>query len=98
MDFKKAVDWDDSTPLAFHGLRPGNVKKTLVIGQKAARGLSQRTASDRGHFYAYADKRGTLRVHTNHYPWRDYMALGKTRVSGRRRTRFSCPPGARSPG
>ena len=71
------MDWTSTDLIAFHGVRP-DARPTRQMGAaKGPRGVSFQGASDRGHFYAWAWKVGTLFVETNYAPWRDYDVRGK---------------------
>ena len=76
VDLKEPIDWRTKDSVAFHGVVP-NHRTTVAHGIKAARGTSFRAASDRGHFYTWANKLGTCRVATNYEPWIDYKVFGK---------------------
>lgn len=59
------MDWRTKDPVAFHRVKP-DVRTTIVLGSKAARGNSYQVASDRAHFYVWAHKVGGCLT----YGWR----------------------------
>ncbi|CAJ1441512.1 unnamed protein product [Effrenium voratum] len=70
MEFKQAVDWTSLQSVLFQGVTPHASPCT-------ARGPSVRDALNRGHFYVFADKQGTLEVATSGWvPWSDYSVKG----------------------
>ena len=70
VEFISAVDWTSLRKMVFLGSTP-NAEPTV------ARGPKQREAIDQGHFYAWANKVGTLHVETSGYvPWTDYVVRG----------------------
>ena len=70
LEFKKAVDWATLQLVEFNGVRP-NASPTV------ARGDNQRSVMNRGHFYCWAWKNGTVAVQTSGYePWADYSVKG----------------------
>ena len=82
VNLKESIDWDKTDNFAFHGVKP-NAEATVVpqttnpSGTKRPRGANFREASNRGHFYAWVNKKGTLFRGTNWAPWKDYRVLGK---------------------
>ena len=74
IDLEEAIDHARKDAFTFHGVYP-DARPTVVLlgpGGKAARGTSFAEASNRGHFYAWAPKRGTLFTGTNWHPFKDY--------------------------
>ena len=77
VDCQEALDKPDTTCFAFHGVRPDARRPYVAAGSRAARGANLAEASNRGHFYAWAPKKGTLYTGTNWKPWDKYRVLGK---------------------
>ena len=82
VNLKEAIDTNTTESFAFHGVRP-NAEPTVVPqttnadGTKRPRGANFKEASNRGHFYAWVNKKGTRFRGTNWAPWKDYRVLGK---------------------
>ena len=80
-NLKNKLDNRSTGIFAFHGIkpdvRPTVVDKAAALAGKKARGASFQQASNRGHFYAWAPKRGTLYRGTNYKPFEDYRVLGQ---------------------
>jgi hypothetical protein len=70
------VDFDSTWPFNFHGIRP-DARQTFLAPTKQARGANFLEASNRGHFYTWAPKLGTLYRGTNYKPWERYRVLGR---------------------
>ncbi len=66
---------------AFHGVFPDARRTVVSAAAKQARGANVVEASNRGHFYCWAPKRGTLHRGTNYQPFgqgsEGYRVLGK---------------------
>ena len=78
-NLKKAVDQVTTEGFEFCGIKP-DVRVTVVAkpeGQKKARGASFTEASNRGHFYTWAPKMGTVYSDANWKAWQNYRVLGK---------------------
>jgi hypothetical protein len=81
IDLKEAIDHSTTDALVFHGIRPdvrytwGDL--TVQEGGKAARGAAFAEASNRGHFYRWAPKRGSLFKGTNWPPFAKYRVNGR---------------------
>ena len=60
VEFRKSVDWSTLESMRFDFSLP-NASPTT------ARGSNQRKVVDQGHFYVWANKRGTLKVATSQY-------------------------------
>ena len=70
------ADFETTWPFAFHGVRP-DVRQTFLAPTKQARGANFLEASNRGHFYTWAPKLGTLYKGTNYPPWESYRVQGR---------------------
>ena len=75
------IDKKTRAIFAFHGVLP-DVRPTVAVaptpsGGKKARGKSLLEASNRGHVYVWAPKKGTLFRGTNYKAFEDYRVLGK---------------------
>ena len=77
VDCLKDFDEPDTKCFAFHGVCPDARRSLVTAASKQARGANVAEASNRGHFYCWAPKVGTLRVGTNYAPFDDYRVLGK---------------------
>lgn len=77
VDCKEAFDDPDTTRFAFHGVCPDARPTVVTAAFRQARGANQAEASNRGHFYCYAPKLGTLYTGSNWKPWENYRVLGK---------------------
>ena len=77
VDVAEALDEPNTTCFAFHGVMPDARRPYAAPGSKAARGANFQEASNRGHFYCWAPKKGTLYTGTNYKPWERYRVLGK---------------------
>jgi len=75
IDLKTALDQTTTDNFAFHGIRP-QVETTMVDFAKKARGGNAQMASNRGHFYCWAPKLGSLSRGSNWRPFRDYRVYG----------------------
>ena len=75
IDLAAALDQTTTDNLAFHGVHP-QVETTNLGFQKKARGANQQMASNRGHFYAYVDKIGSVYRGSNWKPFDDYRVYG----------------------
>ena len=70
MEFVDSVDWTSLRSVGFMNVLPH-------ASPCQARGSNLREALNRGHFYAFANKIGTVRVETSGYaPWADYGVKG----------------------
>ena len=85
VNLKNPLDNASKAVFSFHGVKP-DVRVTraaqpqapaLGVAVKAARGASLEEASNRGHFYTWAWKKGSLYRGTNWHPWKDYRVQGK---------------------
>lgn len=74
---EEPLDEPTTACFAFHGVLPDARATFVTAATKQARGANQAEASNRGHFYTWAPKRGTLKVGTNWKPWEKYRVLGK---------------------
>lgn len=74
---KEALDEPNTERFAFHGIWPDARMTFVTAATKQARGANQAEASNRGHFYAWAPKIGTLFVDSNWKPWEHYRVMGK---------------------
>ena len=84
VDLKDPVDHTSTVAFAFRGVRPDarstwhDVSTFVTLGaKKKARGASFEEARNRGHFYCWAPKLGTLFVNTNYEPFKDYRVAGR---------------------
>ena len=77
VDCEEALDEPNTACFAFHGVKPDARRPYVAAGAKAARGANFAEASNRGHFYCWAPKNGTLYVGTNWKPWLQYRVMGK---------------------
>ena len=78
IDLAAAIDHSTVDAFRFHGVGP-DVRTPWVYesGEKQPRGSSYREAVNRGHFYCWAPKLGTLYTGSNWKPWRKYRVNGK---------------------
>ena len=83
VDLEKALDRVHVRVFAFHGIKP-DAQSTVVaadptpgIIRRKARGANQLEASNRGHFYVWVWKKGSLFRDTNWHPWQQYRVQGK---------------------
>ena len=79
LNLKKGVDQIGTQGFQFHGIKP-DVRVTTVpnaAGMKKPRGASFIEASNRGHFYTWAPKVGTVYSDANWKAWGNYRVLGK---------------------
>ena len=77
VDLAEAIDHRTTCAFAFHGVRPDARTTFGTDAEHGARGANQRAASNRGHFYVWAPKIGTLSVGTNWHPFADYRVNGR---------------------
>ena len=77
VDCEKAFDEPNTDCFAFHGVKPDARRPYAAPGAKAARGANFAEASNRGHFYCWAPKKGTLYTGSNWKPWGNYRVMGK---------------------
>ena len=77
VDVATALDEQNTVCFAFHGVKPDARRPFVAPGSKAARGANFAESSNRGHFYCWAPKTGTLYKGTNWKPWTDYRVMGK---------------------
>ena len=77
VDLAEAIDHRTTCAFAFHGVRPDARTTFGTDAEHGARGANQRAASNRGHFYVWAPKIGTLCVGTNWHPFADYRVNGR---------------------
>ena len=82
-DLHEVVDNRTTAIFWFHGIEP-DVRTTsdLLPGgsaapTRAARGVSFQEASNRGHFYCWAAKKGTLKRGTNYAPFKNFRVNGR---------------------
>ena len=69
VNLREPVELSNTVAFAFHGVQP-DARATVVLAAltKQARGANAAEASNRGHFYAWAPKNGTLYRGTNWAP------------------------------
>ena len=78
VNLAEAIDRETTASFSFHGVKPDARRTFVTTAQgKAARGITWEEASNRGHFYCWAPKRGSLYKGTNWKPFADYRVLGK---------------------
>jgi hypothetical protein len=77
VNLKTALDEPSTLLFAFHGVRPDARPTFVTAATKQARGANFAEASNRGHFYTWVDKVGSLYKESNWEPWRNYRVLGK---------------------
>ena len=77
VDCEEALDEPNTACFAFHGVKPDARRPFVAAGAKAARGANFAEASNRGHFYCWAPKKGTLYTGANWKPWKNYRVMGK---------------------
>lgn len=78
LDLEAAIDHHTVDAFRFHGVGPDvRVPWSLSGMEKQARGSGYVEAVNRGHFYCWAPKRGTLRTASNWKPFRDYRVSGR---------------------
>ena len=81
VNLRAPVDTDSRERFAFHGVLPDlrhtNVFTALTAQGKKSRGKSFEEASNRGHFYVWAPKEGTLFTGSNYKAFDSYRVLGK---------------------
>ena len=75
VDCRQALD-EGIERFAFHGVKPDARTTFVTAASKQARGANQAEASNRGHFYCWAPKKGTLYTAKNWKPWKDYRVRG----------------------
>ena len=77
VDCKDAFDDPDTGRFAFHGVFPDARPTIVSAASRQARGANQAEASNRGHFYCWAPKLGSLKSGSNWKPWENYRVMGK---------------------
>ena len=77
VNLKTTLDEPSTLLFAFHGVRPDARPTFVTAATKQARGANFAEASNRGHFYTWVDKVGSLYKETNWEPWTNYRVLGK---------------------
>ena len=77
VDCEEALDEPNTACFAFHGVMPDARRPYAPAGSRAARGANFAEASNRGHFYCWAPKIGTLYTGANWKPWDNYRVMGK---------------------
>ena len=80
VNLARPIDERGTRAWAFHGVRP-NAQTTWDVdtpgaGRKKPRGANVAKASNRGHFYVWAPKKGSLHTESNYLPFRHYRVLG----------------------
>ena len=82
VDLAKSVDHSSTQAFAFHGVKPDarptwkDCKIAPATGAKKARGATYEEARNRGHFYTWAPKVGSLHVDTDWAPFEKYRVNG----------------------
>lgn len=79
INLKAPLNKPTNTVFAFHGIKP-DTRKTFgvaIADKKGARGVSFEEASNRAHFYCWANKKGSLFRGSNWQPFRDYRVNGR---------------------
>ena len=77
VDLEQPIDHRTTAAFAFHGVKPDAQTTHGVEGAKQGRGVTAAAASNRGHFYCWAPKIGTVHVGGNWHPFRDYRVNGR---------------------
>ena len=77
IDLAEALDRRTAEVFDFNGVTP-NVRPTWApTAQHKARGANAEVASNCGHFYCWAWKKGSVFRESNWKPWQQYAVLGK---------------------
>lgn len=77
LNLLQPIDWDSPRNFAFHGVCPDARPTVVAAPTKQARGGNFAEASNRGHFYCWAPKRGSLYKGTNWHPFKKYRVQGR---------------------